>query len=93
MVAPEFLNKPEVRRWLDGIEPAWTMLDFPSYTVLHHEPLLGNEAIRIEPGLTDSDLAGSAVLRTARVLLERSEQERGLKLTTTGIWRAASLPK
>jgi len=84
VVAPEFLNKPEVRRWLDGIEPAWTMLDFASYTALRQEPLPGNEAIRIEPGLSETDLVGSLVLRTARILLERAGEEGGLKLTATG---------
>jgi hypothetical protein len=27
MVAPGFLQSPEVRRWLNGVEPAWMMLD------------------------------------------------------------------
>jgi len=27
MVAPGFLESPEVRRWLNGVEPAWTMLE------------------------------------------------------------------
>jgi hypothetical protein len=84
VVAPGFLTNPKVLRWLNGVIPAWTMLDFGSYTVLHQEPLPGNEAIRLEPGLTDSDLAASAVLRTARILLRRSDQEGGLKLTSTG---------
>ena len=46
MVAPAFLQNAEVRQWLNGIEPAWTMLDFGSYSVLHQELLAGNEAIR-----------------------------------------------
>jgi hypothetical protein len=28
VVAPGFLENPEVRRWLNGVEPAWTMLEF-----------------------------------------------------------------
>lgn len=60
------------------------MLDFASYTVLHQEPLPGNEAIRLEPGLSETDLAGSAVLRTARILLERAGDQGGMKLTATG---------
>jgi hypothetical protein len=28
MVVPEFLQNLEVRRWLNGVEPAWTMLEF-----------------------------------------------------------------
>jgi hypothetical protein len=65
VVAPGFLQRSEVRRWLDGVEPAWTILDFGSYTVLHQEPLPGNEAIRLEPNLTENGLAGSAVTRNA----------------------------
>ena len=83
MVAPGFLQNAEVRRWLNGIEPAWTMLDFGSYSVLHQEPLAGNEAIRLEPRLSEKDLSGSAVLRTASLLLRRAN-EGGLKLTATG---------
>ena len=84
VVAPGLLANPDVRRWLNGVEPAWTMLDFGSYTALHQEPLPGNEAIRLQPGLSASDLAGSAVLRAARLLLQKSDREGGLKLTATG---------
>ena len=84
MVAPGFLQNPEVRRWLDGIEPAWTVLDFASYVVLRQEPLPGNEAIRLEPNLTEADLKSSAVARTARAMLQRAVDAGGLKLTATG---------
>jgi hypothetical protein len=78
------LQSPDVRRWLDGVEPAWTMLDYGSYAVLHEEPLPGNEAIRLEPNLTQTDLAESAVTRNARILLQRAVDAGGLKLTATG---------
>ena len=26
MVAEDFLQDPQVRRWLDGVEPTWTLL-------------------------------------------------------------------
>src|SRR5262249_53384933 len=81
---PGFLQNPEVRRWLNGVEPVWTMLDFGGYTVLRQEPLPGNEAIQLRPDLTESDLAVSAVLRTARTLLQRAGDDGGLKLTATG---------
>jgi hypothetical protein len=84
VVAPGFLQNPEVRRWLHGIEPAWTMLDFGSYSVLHHEPSADNEAIRLEPNLTETDLSGSAVARNAVILLRRASEANGLKLTQTG---------
>jgi len=84
VVTPGFLANPEVQRWLDGIEPAWTMLDFASYVVLRQEPLPGNEAIRLVPNLTVADLAGSAVAQTARMMLQRAVDAGGLKLTATG---------
>ncbi len=84
MVAPGFLQNPEVRRWLDGVEPAWAMLDFASYVVLRQEPLPGNEAIRLEPNLTEADLTGSAVARAAVMMLQRAVDRSGLKLTATG---------
>jgi hypothetical protein len=64
--------------------PAWTMLEFDSFNSLHQEPSAGNHAIRLEPNLTETDLAGSAVTRTARNLLQRAADEGGLKLTATG---------
>jgi hypothetical protein len=84
VVAPGFLANPEVRRWLNGVEPAWTILEFGSYNALHEEPSAGNQAIRLEPNLTERDLSGSAVSRTALILLRRAADTGGLKLTQTG---------
>ena len=84
VVAPGFLANPEVRRWLDDTEPAWTMLEYESFNALHAEPSANNEAIRLKPDLTETDLVGSAVLRTARILLQRAEDQGGLKLIATG---------
>ena len=60
------------------------MLDHGSFAVLHKEPSADNQAIRLQANLTDADLAGSAVLRTARTLLQRAADASGLKLTATG---------
>jgi hypothetical protein len=38
VVAPGFLDRPDARRWVNGIEPAWTMLDFDSFNALQDEP-------------------------------------------------------
>jgi hypothetical protein len=84
VVAPEFLRNSEVRRWLNGIEPAWTMLEFDSFNALQHEPSARNRAIRLEPNLIDTDLTRSAVVRTALVLLRHAIETGGLKLTQTG---------
>jgi hypothetical protein len=84
MVAPGFLQNPEVRRWLNGVEPAWTMLEFDSFNALHDEPSASNHAIRLEPNLPPTDLSGSAVTRNALLLLRLSIETGGLKLTATG---------
>ena len=85
MVAPGFLADPEVRRWLDGVEPAWAVLDFDSFNALRtEEPSASNRTIRLESGLTAADLSGSAVTRTAMILLRRAVEIDGLKLTATG---------
>jgi hypothetical protein len=84
MVAPGFLQNPEVRRWLNGVEPAWTMLEFNSLNALRHEPSGSNHAIRIEPDLTDAEISGSAVTANALLLLQRAAGTGGLKLTATG---------
>jgi hypothetical protein len=84
MVAPGFLQNGEVRRWLNGVEPAWTMLDFDSFNALRIEPSADNRTIRLETNLSQMDLSGSAVLRTASLLLQRAADAGGLALTATG---------
>jgi hypothetical protein len=84
MVAPGFLQNPEVRRWLNGVEPAWTMLEFNSLNALRHEPSISNHAIRLEPDLADAEISGSAVTANALILLRRAAEFGGLKLTATG---------
>ena len=84
MVAPGFLANPEVRRWLNGVEPAWTMLEFESFNALHDEPSANNNAIRLEPRLTETEVSVSAVTVNAMLLLRRAAETDGLKLTATG---------
>src|ERR1700738_3294503 len=84
MVAPGFLANPEVRRWLNGVEPAWTMLELNSLNALRHEPSGSNHAIRLEPDLADAEISGSAVTANALILLRRAVDTGGLKLTATG---------
>jgi hypothetical protein len=84
VVAPGFLHNPEVRLWLNGVEPAWTMLDFDSFNALRNEPSSTNQAIRLEPTLNTIALSGSVITRNALVLLRRAAETDGLKLTATG---------
>jgi hypothetical protein len=83
VLAPGFFSNPEVRRWLNGVMPAWTILDLDSLKSLQEEPSASNQAIRLEPNLTATDLSGSAVARTAQILLRRAIETDGLKLTAT----------
>jgi hypothetical protein len=84
MVSPGFLQNPEVRRWLNGVEPAWTMLEFDSFNALHDEPSANNNAIRLEPKLTATEVSGSAVAVNTMLLLRTAAETGGLKLTATG---------
>jgi hypothetical protein len=84
MVAPGYLANPEVRRWLDGVEPAWTMLEFASFNALHDEPSARNRAIRLEANLSRIEISGSAATSNALFLLRKAAETGGLKLTATG---------
>ena len=84
MVAAGFLASPEIRRWLNGVEPAWAMLELDSFKALHDEPSANNNAIRLEPKLTATEVSVSAVTVNAMLLLRRAAETGGLKLTATG---------
>ena len=59
MVAADFLQDPQVRKWLDGVDPAWTLLAFNSLRVLRQEPSVGQTAIRIAADLSADEIAAS----------------------------------
>jgi hypothetical protein len=84
MVSPGFLENFEVRQWLGGIKPAWTMLEFDSFNALHEEPSASNQAIRLEPQLNKTEVSASAVAINTMLLLQRATETGGLKLTATG---------
>jgi hypothetical protein len=84
MVARDFLHDPEVRRWLGGVEPAWTLLDMESLNALRREPSKDNRALRLANNLTAAEIAASAVTRNTLILLRRAADGEGLKLTATG---------
>jgi hypothetical protein len=84
MVAPGFLQTPRVREWLNGIEPAWTLLDFDSFNALRHEPSRDKRAIRLAVNTSATDIAASPVASNTLTLLHLAEQAVGLKLTATG---------
>src|SRR5258708_38563941 len=84
MVAPGFLQTPRVRESLNGIEPAWTWLDFDSFNVLRHDPSRDKRAIRLAVNTSATDIAASPVASNTLTLLHLAEQTVGLKLTATG---------
>jgi hypothetical protein len=61
MDAEDFLRDLQVRRWLDGIEPAWTLLTFGSLRALRREPSASQTTIRIANNLNPDEVADSPV--------------------------------
>ena len=84
MVAEDFLQDPQVRQWLDGVEPAWTLLTFDSLRALRQEPSAVQTAIRIANDLSADEIASSAVARNTFILLRQAIERGGLPLTATG---------
>jgi hypothetical protein len=72
-----------VRKWLDGVEPAWTLLTFDSLRALRQEPSAVATAIRIVNDLNADEIAGSAVARNTFILLQEAIERGGLPLTAT----------
>jgi hypothetical protein len=84
VVAEDLLRDPQVRQWLDGIEPAWTLLTFDSLLALRQEPSAVHTAIRIANDLNATETASSAVARNTVILLRQAIERGGLPLTPTG---------
>src|SRR5262249_55321172 len=84
MVAEDFLEDPQIRGWLDGVEPAWTLLTFESLQALRREPSAVQTAIRIANDLSVNEIAGSPMARNTLILLRRAIERGGLPLTATG---------
>jgi LPS sulfotransferase NodH len=84
MVAEDFLRAPQVRQWLDGVDPAWTLLTFESLLALRQEPSAVQTAIRIANDLSANEIAGSPVARNTLILLRQAIERGGLPLTATG---------
>src|SRR5215813_10002246 len=84
MGAKDFLQDPQIRGWLDGVEPAWTLLTFESLRALRREPSAAQTAIRIASDLSVGEIAGSPVARNTLILLRQAIERGGLPLTATG---------
>jgi hypothetical protein len=84
MVAEDFLRDTQVRQWLDGVEPAWTLLTFESLRALRQEPSAVQTVIRIANDLSADETAGSAVARNTLILLRLATERGGLPVTAIG---------
>src|SRR6516165_9801312 len=83
MVAESFVQDPQIRKWLDGVEPAWTLLTFESLRALRREPSAAQTAIRIANDLSVGEIAASPVARNTLILLLQAIERSGLPLTAT----------
>ena len=84
MVAQDFLLDSQVRAWLDGVEPAWSLLTFESFQELRQEPSATRTAIRIGNDLSLDEIAGSPIARNTLILIQEAIEHGGLPLTATG---------
>jgi hypothetical protein len=84
MVAPGFLKASRVQDWLNGVEPAWMLLDIDSFNALRHEPSRDRRAIRLAVNTSAADIAASPVANNTLTLLRSADGTTGLKLTATG---------
>jgi hypothetical protein len=69
---------------LDGIEPAWTLLDQDSFHRLRLPPSPRDGPIRLASNLTIEEIQCSAVVRNALIVLKVAADGPGLKMTATG---------
>ena len=84
MAALEIMETPEARRWLGGIEPAWTLLDQTSFDALRDPSAPMRGVIRLANDLAQADVEHSAVARNALILMRAAAKGPGLKMTATG---------
>ena len=84
MVTPGMLQNPFVKKWLGGIEPAWTLLDQASFAALRRPPSPTAGPIRLASDLTPEEIQKSAVAGNAWILLRAAAAGPGLKMTATG---------
>ena len=71
-------------QWLDGVEPAWTVLEAERIDALLAEPPSESGAIRVATDLTDDEIERSPMVQNALVLVRAAAEADGLKLTARG---------
>ena len=83
-MAEDFLRDLQVREWLAGIEPAWTLLTLDSLRALRQEPSAVQTAVRIANDLNADEVGASPIARNTLILLRQAVERAGLPLTATG---------
>ena len=78
------LENPEVKAWLGGIQPAWTLLEQDSFPALRRPPETPGSVIRLARDLTPDETGESVVASRMAILLRSAIEAPGLKLTATG---------
>jgi hypothetical protein len=84
VVTPGKLQSDSVKQWLGGLEPAWTLLEYDSFTGLRRPPSPTTGPIRLAADLAYDEIERSAVARNALVLLSSASSGAGLKTTASG---------
>jgi hypothetical protein len=85
MVKPGFLKNDDVIRWLGGIEPMWTHLEFESYCHLRRRPDEDDAAMQLATDLTEAEARSSPIVVVMLALLRMAGERGGAKLTAGGV--------
>ena len=83
MVEPGFLLSPRVRRWLNGVEPVWTLLASTSFNGLRQHSADLDGPLQIRSDLTEADCANFPAAENTVLLLRHALDNDGLRLTAT----------
>ena len=86
--------KRELSDWPGGVESVWPLLDAESIRALRAGTAPENRVLRISSELEEEELAGSALVRNAMVLLRAvGEGGEGLRITSNGTLSLASVAR
>ena len=84
----------ELSDWPGAVESVWPMLDAESLRALRGRPTPDSPAMRISSDIGDGELAGSAFVHNAAVLLRATvEKGEGLRVTAAGTLSLASVAR
>ena len=76
--------RTDLSKWPGGVEPVWRLLEPASVAALRAEPSAANRTLRLAADLPDEEFGGSAFVRNALIVLERTDSDGRLRLTGKG---------